>query len=128
MPLRFVSATFLAIVAIATAECAQIVGVLLVFTLMVGPPAAAQRLTTGLWSGLALSAALALSEAWLGIVIAMAALVIVQQIASLGVERGEGLVHQQHPRIGRQRPRQRKPGPEKPSWWWKMNRRCASSW
>ena len=36
---------FLAIVAVAVAECAQIVGVLLVFTLMVGPAAAAQSLT-----------------------------------------------------------------------------------
>jgi len=50
--------------------CAQIVGVLLVFTLMVGPPAAAQRLTTGLWAGLFLSAALALAEAWAGIAFA----------------------------------------------------------
>jgi zinc/manganese transport system permease protein len=70
VPLRFISTTFLAIVALAVSECAQIVGVLLVFTLMVGPPAAAQRLTTGLWSGLSVSAALALSEAWLGITIA----------------------------------------------------------
>ena len=52
MPLRFVSTAFLAIVALAVSACAQIVGVLLVFTLMVGPPAAAQRVTTGLWSGL----------------------------------------------------------------------------
>ena len=43
VPLRFVSTAFLAIVALAVSECAQIVGVLLVFTLMVGPPAAAQR-------------------------------------------------------------------------------------
>ncbi len=42
----------------------------MVFTLMVGPAAAAQRLTTRLWSGLALSAVLALGEAWLGIVVA----------------------------------------------------------
>ena len=70
MPLRFVSTAFLAIVALAVSECAQIVGVLLVFTLMVGPPAAAQRLTTGLWSGLMLAALLALVEAWLGITIA----------------------------------------------------------
>jgi zinc/manganese transport system permease protein len=68
--LRFVSTTFLAIVALAVSECAQVVGVLLVFTLMVGPPAAAQRVTTGLWSGLLLSAVLALIEAWLGITIA----------------------------------------------------------
>jgi zinc/manganese transport system permease protein len=70
VPLRFVSTAFLAIVALAVSECAQIVGVLMVFTLMVGPAAAAQRVTTGLWSGLVLSAALALAEAWLGIVIA----------------------------------------------------------
>src|SRR6202161_3048264 len=36
VPLRLVSVAFLAIVAIAVAECAQIVGVLLVFTLVVG--------------------------------------------------------------------------------------------
>ena len=70
VPLRFVSTAFLAIVALAVSECAQIVGVLMVFTLMVGPAAAAQRVTTGLWSGLILSATLALGEAWLGIVIA----------------------------------------------------------
>jgi zinc/manganese transport system permease protein len=70
VPMRFVSTAFLAIVALAVSQCAQIVGVLLVFTLMVGPPAAAQRLTTGLWSGLVASAALALAEAWLGLTIA----------------------------------------------------------
>ena len=45
VPLRFVSSAFLAIVAVAVAECAQIVGVLLVFTLMVGPAASAMNLT-----------------------------------------------------------------------------------
>ncbi len=70
VPLRFISTAFLAIVALAVSECAQIVGVLMVFTLMVGPAAAAQRVTTALWSGLILSAALALAEAWFGIVIA----------------------------------------------------------
>jgi zinc/manganese transport system permease protein len=70
VPLRFVSTAFLAIVAIAVSESAQIVGVLLVFTLMVAPPAAAIRLTTRLWSGLALSVGLALAEAWLGIALA----------------------------------------------------------
>ena len=70
VPLRFVSTAFLAIVALAVSESAQIVGILLVFALMVGPPATAQRLVTGLWSGMALSAVLALAEAWLGIVVA----------------------------------------------------------
>jgi zinc/manganese transport system permease protein len=70
VPMRFVSTAFLAIVAVAVSECAQIVGVLLVFTLMVGPPAAAQRVTVGLWSGLVVAAALAVAEAWLGITVA----------------------------------------------------------
>jgi zinc/manganese transport system permease protein len=70
VPMRFVSTAFLAIVALAVSACAQIVGVLLVFTLMVGPPAAAQRVTSGLWSGLFVSAALALAEAWLGLTMA----------------------------------------------------------
>jgi zinc/manganese transport system permease protein len=65
--LRLISVLFLAIVALAVAECAQIVGVLLVFTLMVGPAAAAQQMTTRLAAALALSVALALAEAWGGI-------------------------------------------------------------
>jgi zinc/manganese transport system permease protein len=70
VPIRLYSIVFLAIVGLATAECAQIVGVLLVFALMVGPAATAQRLTTGIISGLALSAGLALAEAWLGLTLA----------------------------------------------------------
>jgi zinc/manganese transport system permease protein len=70
VPLRFVSMAFLALVAIAVSACAQIVGVLLVFTLMVGPPAAAQRVTAGLWSGLFVSAGLAVADAWLGLTMA----------------------------------------------------------
>ncbi len=70
VPLRLYSVLFLAIVALATAECAQIVGVLLVFSLMVGPAATAQRLTDGVGRGIMLSVALALAEAWLGIAFA----------------------------------------------------------
>jgi zinc/manganese transport system permease protein len=68
--LRLYSVLFLAIVALATAECAQIVGVLLVFTLMVCPAAAAQQITTGVGKGVLVSAALALAAAWLGITFA----------------------------------------------------------
>jgi zinc/manganese transport system permease protein len=68
--LSLVSLLFLAIVALTVAECAQIVGILLVFTLMVGPAATAGRLTTRLRAGVALAAGLALAEAWLGIVLA----------------------------------------------------------
>ncbi len=70
VPARLLSVLFLAIVALATAECAQIVGVLLVFALMVGPAAASQRLTTHIGSGLILAAGLALGEAWLGLTLA----------------------------------------------------------
>jgi zinc/manganese transport system permease protein len=68
--LRLVSVLFMAIVAIAVAEAAQIVGVLLVFTLMVGPAAAAQRLTTRLSAGLLLTVLLGLGETWAGITLA----------------------------------------------------------
>ena len=68
--LRLCSVLFLAIVALAVAECVQIVGALLVFALMVGPAAAAQRLTTRIRNGILLSVALALLEAWAGITLA----------------------------------------------------------
>ena len=68
--LRLVSVLFLAITALGVAECAQIVGVLLVFALMVGPAAAAQRLTARFWPGITLSALLALAEAWFGLMLA----------------------------------------------------------
>ncbi len=70
VPGALLGVIFLAIVGLAVAGATQIVGVLLVFTLMVGPPAAAQRLTTRLLPGIALAAALGLSEAWLGILLA----------------------------------------------------------
>jgi zinc/manganese transport system permease protein len=68
--LRLYSVLFLAVVALATAECAQIVGVLLVFALMVGPAATAQRLVNGVAAGVLLSAVLALVEAWGGLTLA----------------------------------------------------------
>jgi zinc/manganese transport system permease protein len=70
VPLRLVSTLFLALVGLATAGCAQIVGVLLVFTLTVGPAAAAARLTRSVVPGVVVAAALALAEAWFGIVLA----------------------------------------------------------
>jgi zinc/manganese transport system permease protein len=68
--MRLVSMLFLGIVGLAVAESAQIVGVLLVFTLMVGPAATAQKLTDRLFAGVALSVGLALGQAWLGIALA----------------------------------------------------------
>jgi zinc/manganese transport system permease protein len=68
--LRLLSVLFLGIVALTTAESAQIVGVLLVFTLMVGPAAAAQNLTGRVHAGVLLASVFALLEAWGGIALA----------------------------------------------------------
>ncbi|HEY6335669.1 MAG TPA: metal ABC transporter permease [Alphaproteobacteria bacterium] len=68
--LRLVSVLFLAIVAVAVAEAAQVVGVLLVFALMVGPAAASLNLTSRLHWGVGLAMLLALLETWLGIALA----------------------------------------------------------
>jgi zinc/manganese transport system permease protein len=72
LSLRLVSVLFLLVVAVAVAEAVQIVGVLLVFALMVGPGAAAQRLTSNLKLGVALAMALAVAESWTGIALAYA--------------------------------------------------------
>lgn len=65
--MALLSVLFLMLVGAATAGCAQVTGVLLVFTLMVGPGATILRV--GLSPALALpaTAALALAEAWGGL-------------------------------------------------------------
>lgn len=68
--LRTVSVSFLTIVAIAVAQCTQIVGVLLVFTLLVGPAAAAQNVTTRIGAGVACAGLFALAQAWIGVTLA----------------------------------------------------------
>ena len=70
VPVRLVSVVFLGVVAVAVSESSQIVGVLLVFTLMIGPAAAARNLSPRFGIGVALSAALALGEAWSGVTMA----------------------------------------------------------
>ena len=72
VPMRLVSVLFLAVVALATALCVQVVGVLLVFTLLVAPAAAAHRLAYGVGRGVALAAALAVAQAWAGLALAYA--------------------------------------------------------
>lgn len=64
---RMVSTLFLMLVGAATAEAAQITGVLLVFTLMVGPGATAHRLGLSPLFGLVSATLLAVAEAWGGL-------------------------------------------------------------
>ncbi|HEX4767689.1 MAG TPA: metal ABC transporter permease [Lichenihabitans sp.] len=70
VPVRILAIAFMAIVAVAVAESTQVVGVLLVFTLMVGPAAAARNLTSRVGTAVTLSAGLALAEAWTGLTLA----------------------------------------------------------
>ncbi len=67
VPVRCVSMLFLALVALTVASCTQIVGALLVFTLLVGPAAAAQNWTVRWRTGMLLAALYALVCAWGGL-------------------------------------------------------------
>lgn len=67
---RLIAVLFLVIVAVAVAEAVQVVGILLIFALMVGPPAAALRVTTRLTSGFVLSILFAVAVTWAGISLA----------------------------------------------------------
>ena len=64
---RLLEPAFLLVLGLAVAATAQITGVLLVFALLVAPPAAAQRLTARIPLGLLLSVLIALAVTWLGL-------------------------------------------------------------
>jgi zinc/manganese transport system permease protein len=97
---RLIGVLFMAVVALTVAQSVQIVGILLVFPLMVGPPAAAQLLTARLGRGVALAAGLALAQAWLGIALAyysdwptsfcITALSALVYFAALAIAHGRG--------------------------------------
>ena len=61
---------FMMLVALAVAESVQVVGILLVFSLMVAPPATAMLLTRHISTGVVLAVLLALAQAWSGLVLA----------------------------------------------------------
>jgi len=58
---------FLVVVAIATSMTLPVVGALLIFSLMIGPPAAARALTSSPQRAMALSVVIALALAWVAI-------------------------------------------------------------
>jgi len=70
VPLRLVSTLFYVLVAVAVAFASQIVGVLLVFTLLIGPPAIAQRFCRAVWPGLWLSLAIGVGVTWVSLLLA----------------------------------------------------------
>jgi len=70
VPVALVDAGFLLILALAIAATSQLTGALLVFALLVTPPACAQLVTMRPLAGLALSVGFALAIVWLGLGIA----------------------------------------------------------
>jgi zinc/manganese transport system permease protein len=70
VPLRLVSVVFYVLVAVAVAVASQIVGVLLVFTLLIGPPAIALRFCSTVWPGIALSILVGIAVTWMSLVLA----------------------------------------------------------
>lgn len=67
---RLLDLLFLLLVALASALTVPVVGALLAFSLMVGPPAAASRLAKSPPGVMALSAALALVSVWVALILA----------------------------------------------------------
>ncbi len=67
VPVRLISALFLVCMAVAVAEAAQVVGVLLSTALLIGPPATAAYLVARPGVGIVLAAAIGVLETWLGI-------------------------------------------------------------
>jgi zinc/manganese transport system permease protein len=70
VPVRALSTIFLVLLGVAAAEVSQVTGTLLVFALLVLPPATAQALTARPLTALALSVAIGLAVTWLGLGIA----------------------------------------------------------
>lgn len=70
VPVAFISSLFMVVLAVAVAEATQVVGVLLVFTLIVAPAATAGYFVRRPGPVIALSLILALLETWAGITMA----------------------------------------------------------
>jgi zinc/manganese transport system permease protein len=68
--LTSLSASFMIILAIAVTLASQVVGILLVFTLVIGPAGIAARLCRGFWTAMGLSILIALGAVWIGILLA----------------------------------------------------------
>ncbi|WP_307723596.1 metal ABC transporter permease [Asaia bogorensis] len=68
--LRVVACGFMILVALATAIGSRTIGILLVFSLLVGPASCTLRLGLSPWIGLLVSALLALALSWGGLVVA----------------------------------------------------------
>lgn len=70
LSLTTLSILFFCIMAIATTLASQVVGVFLVFTLVIGPPAIAAQHTRSFWTGIGLSCLIGVVVVWVAILLA----------------------------------------------------------
>jgi zinc/manganese transport system permease protein len=69
MSLFWISIVFVATMAIAVTLASQVVGVILVFTLVIGPSAIAIQWTQHFWTGMSLSVLLSVLIVWIGLIL-----------------------------------------------------------
>ena len=67
---RALSAVFLLLLALTVSEAVQVVGVLLIFALLIAPPATAMYLSPRVYHALALAVTLGVLETWFGLIMA----------------------------------------------------------
>jgi zinc/manganese transport system permease protein len=72
VPVKLLSVLFMVVIAVTVSLSIQVMGALLVFTLLVGPAAAATRLVKGPVAAILVSVGLGLAYVWLGILLAAA--------------------------------------------------------
>jgi zinc/manganese transport system permease protein len=70
LPMHLLGVIFMLLVAFATSIAVQVVGVLLIFSLMVTPAAIAQRIAKQPWRALIASVIVSLTATWLGLFVA----------------------------------------------------------
>jgi zinc/manganese transport system permease protein len=70
LPLPALSIGFMIVLAVSVSLASQIVGILLVFTLVIAPAGIALRFCRAFWSGLVVSVVLAVTGVWAGILLA----------------------------------------------------------
>lgn len=70
VPPRALSALFLLLLALTVSEAVQVVGVLLIFALLIAPPATAMYLTPRVYPALALAVMFGVLETWFGLIMA----------------------------------------------------------
>jgi len=105
VPVRALGVLFMILLALAVSEAVQVVGVLLIFSLLVTPAAIAERVTTRPPRGILIACALALLFTWLGLLIAWYVsappsffITTLAFVTYLGVRAGDALRRSRRPR------------------------------